>query len=190
MKNLKKIIIILVFLVITVFNVILLNINISQINTVQHDLEYINSDEVPEGIESPKFIGKTFSQYSGNIKAISISKACYMFATKILPEYRNECAKEEYITEYYNKHAGNIFILTGIQNQEDFRRLIVEIKKLNKNLIFESYRFDLNNISINNDYIIAKLYIKYENCDEVMVNVKIYNQVYNDRTSICFYADK
>ncbi|MBO5005335.1 MAG: hypothetical protein J6D03_08930 [Clostridia bacterium] len=189
MKNLKDIIIILIFLVIIVFNVILLNINLGQINTIQHDLEYINSDEVPEGIESPKFIGKTFSQYSGNVKAISVSKACYMFATNILPEYRKECAKED-IIEYYNKHAGDIFILTGIQTQEDFCRLIKEIKKLNENLIFESYRFDFNNISINNDYIIAKLYIKYKNCDEVMVNVKIYNQVYNDRTSICFYTNK
>lgn len=189
MKNLKNIIIILIFLVIIAFNVILLKINISQINTVQYDLEYINSDEVPEGIESPKFIGKTFSQYSGNVKAISVSKACYMFATEILPEYRKACAEED-ITRYYNKHAGNIFILTGIQTQDDFSSLIEEIKKLDEDLIFESYRFDFNNISINNDYIIAKLYIKYKSCDEVMVNVKIYNQVYADRTSICFSSNK
>lgn len=189
MKNLRNIIILIVFLIIIVFNVVLLKVNLSKVNTSQEYLEYIKSEQVPNGIESPKFIGKTFSQYSGDVKAIAVSKACYIFTTEILPQYRKECTTEKNTTKYYNKHAGDIFILTGIQTQDEFNKLIEKVKNFNENLLFESYRFDLNDVFISNDYIIVKLYIKYKNCDEFTISVKIYNEDYTDRTSICFSAN-
>lgn len=190
MKNFKNIIIVLVFLIVSLLNVILLIINISNINKTEQTLQYIASDEVSKGIESPKFIGKTLSQYSGDVKAISISKACYIFATEILPRYKKECTNNKTMDNFYDSHAGDIFILTGIENKEDFSNLIDKTKNLDENLIFENYRFDLSKTSIDDNSITAILYIKYKYCDEIMINVKIYNNVYNDRSSICFSANK
>lgn len=190
MKNLKNIVIILSFLVIILINVILLTLNISNRNTSQQILHYITSSEVIEGTKSPKFIGQILSKYSGNVESIYITKACYIFANEILPEYRKKCNTEKNIASYYSKHSGDIFILTGIKNREDFVRLIDEVTNLNENLIFESYRFDFKNVTIREDYIVTRLYIKYKDCNEIVVNVKIYNKNYTDRSSICFSIDK
>lgn len=190
MKNLKNIVIILSFLVVILINVILLILNISSRNTSWQILHSITSSEVIEGTKSPKFIGQILSKYSGDVESIYIAKACYIFANKILPEYRKECNTEKNITSYYNKHSGDIFILTGIKNREDFARLIDEVINLNENLIFESYKFDFKNVTIREEYIATKLYINYKDCNEIAVNVKIYNKNYTDRTSICFNIDK
>lgn len=189
MKIIKRIFIIFIFLILILVNIIW-SINISNSKSGEEYLKFIQSNESIDDSQSPKYIGHIMNKYEGGVTRTYMSKACYLFTTVFLPQYHKDCKDGNNIEKYYKKYAGEIFILTGIESQEQFEDLINKTKDLKDDLELEEYKFDFKNVKIEEEYVSVKLFIKYKECDEIFVNVKIINKVFKDVTSVRFLANE
>ena len=62
-----------------------------------------------------------------------------------------------------------------------------ELKKLNGNLKFEYAKFDRESVKVNENDLEVVLKIKYQNQEEISVNMRIKNTESETRPSIEFY---
>lgn len=153
-------------------------------------LEYIKNDDWNEEAY-PDGMPKLYRSYSGSLTAKNMGKSIYYVTTKVIPKYYTELksATEAEIAEYYNKYAKIINIDIGIGKQQDFVDLIKSIQNLSADeLKFESFRIDKEKISKKNSYTEAVLYITYQNNEEIGFNVRIYNSIKQDVSTLTYTA--
>lgn len=182
--NPKKIILILLILIIVLLFLLLIRL---KARTTKENFEYIYSDEMDENTFSPEMIHLVIAAYEGDVNPKAITKSTYNFITNLIPEYLNKCVDENETQKYFERNKESIYLLLGIDNQEGFKNLIQEIKKLSGDLVFEYAKFDRETIKRNTNNLTVVLKIKYENQEEISVNVKIDNKISSSRPTIRFY---
>lgn len=182
--NPKKIILILLILIIVFLSLILVRLNV---RTVGENFEYIYSDEMDKNTFSPEMIHLVIAAYEGDENPKAITKATYNLIVNLIPEYVKKCVDESQTQKYYEKNKDTIYLLLGIDNQEEFNKLIKEVNKLSGDLEFESAKFDRETIEKNTNNLTVVLKIKYVNQEEISINVKIDNRTSSTRPTIKFY---
>lgn len=183
--NKNKKIVISMLIVLTILIVILI-VLINILRTPQETFEYIYSDEMDKGTFSPEMIHIVIAAYEGEVNPKAISKSTYYLITEIIPEYLNKC-KDGDTNKYFDKESNSIYLMTGIKNKEDFKKFMDELKKLNGNLKFEYAKFDRESVKVNENDLEVVLKIKYQNQEEISVNMRIKNTESETRPSIEFY---
>lgn len=182
--NLKKLIIIMLILLTVLLTLMILRL---KARTYKETFNYIYSEDMDEGTFSPEMIHLVIAAYEGDENPKAITKATYNFITNLIPKYLNECVRENNIESYFENNKEQIYLLTGINNKDDFNKLIQEIKKLSGDLQFEYAQFDRETIKKNNNNLTVELKIKYLNQEEISVNLKINNKVNSSNPTIKFY---
>ena len=183
--NKNKKIVISMLIVLTILIVILI-VLINILRTPQETFEYIYSDEMDKGTFSPEMIHIVIAAYEGEVNPKAISKSTYYLITEIIPEYLNKC-KDGDTNKYFDKESNSIYLMTGIKNKEDFKKFMDELKKINGNLKFEYAKFDRESVKVNENDLEVVLKIKYQNQEEISVNMRIKNTESETRPSIEFY---
>ena len=181
----KRRILILLILVLLMCMITLIIIK-NQLRTPEENLKYINSNEMDKGTVSPEMIHVVIASYEGELNPKAISKSTYYFINYVIPEYLNECKNDSKTDKYFEKNKDKINLDIGINNKDEFKNLIQEIKKLSGKLEFESSRFDKDNINKESYNLKTILYVKYKNNSEISFNVTISNKIYNNKSSIKF----
>lgn len=183
-SNKKKIIIILIILMLVLLLLVILK---SRIRTSQEMFEYIYSNDMDEETFSPEMIHIVIAAYEGDINPKAISKATYYMITNRIPEYLKNCKDNQSLNKYFEKNAESIYLETGIENYDDFKRLIDEFRKLSGNLKLEYAKFDRDSIKVNKNNLEVILKIKYQEQDEISLNMKIKNKKTANSPAIEFY---
>lgn len=181
----RKILIILILIILLVLMITLIILK-SHIRTPKENLEYINSDEMDSGTFSPQMIHIVIAYYEGDLNPKAISKSTYYFVNNMIPKLLKECSDDSKIDKYFEKNMDEIKFNIGINDKDEFKALMQEIKKLSGKLEFESSRFDRDNITRENSSLKTILYVKYKNNPELSFDVTISNKVYNNKSSIKF----
>ncbi len=192
MKKKKNILIVIMIILLIILMIVIVTLNklkTKNDRTSEENLEYINSDELEEGTISPDMIHVVIALYEGELNPKAISKATYYFINDLVPEYLKKCKNEEVTRKYFEKNKDNIYLDIGINKEDEFVNLINEIKKLSGKLEFESSRFDKDSINVKSNHLETVLYIKYKDNEEIAIRMKLLNRVYENKTSIKFYAD-
>lgn len=160
-------------------------------NDLLEQLEYINDDNQWNDEEYPYMSYMLFIEYAGNLSAENMVKSMSHVANYVIPKYYKELknASEAKILKYYNKNYDAIQVDIGINESEDFKDLILSIQSLETDeLIFSSYRVNKDEIKTRTGYTETTFYITYEENEEIGFNVKIYNKVKQNSSSLVYTA--
>lgn len=182
--NPKKIIVIFLILIIILISLLLL---MQKVKETEQKFEYIYSDSMNDGTFSPKMIHLVIAAYEGDVNPKAITKATYNFITDLIPKYINIDNDESEIQKYFERNKEAIYLLVGIDNQDDFKNLMQEINKLSYNSEFEKAEFDRETIKKNINNLTVTLKIKYANQEEISINMRINNSVSSSKPAIKFY---
>lgn len=155
---------------------------------VREEREYIYSEEMDEGTFSPKLIHVPISVYNGEVSPKAFSKSCYLFITRYIPDFYKECTNQEKTEKYYNNNKDELKNILGIKTLEEFDSIIKEIRSLNGNLKYESSRFVMDEVYVDNDGIEANLYIKYEDNPELKFIMRVSNNSSKTISAISFLS--
>ncbi len=187
MKNisLKKIVIVLMLLFLLLG--IIITIYINKIRTPKEMYSYIYSDEIDEGTFSPKMIHMVIVAYEGEVNPKAISKSTYYMITNRIPEYLNKCKDNKSLNDYFEKNSNSIYLATGINNNEQFKKLLAELKKVSGKLKLDCAEFDRETIKVNKNNLEVVLKIKYEKQEEILLNMRISNKESVKKPAIEFY---
>lgn len=190
-RKIKNIIIVFIlFLIILILLLIFLQNQKNKMDKIEEKLAYINSDEWNDETY-PNGMPKLFRTYKGKLTAQNMGKSIYYFTTEVIPSYYSKLKEgtNDEISSYYQSNSGIIEIDTGINNKQDFQQLILSIQKLQANeLILDSFKIDKDNIKSSGNYTDAILYITYEESDEIGFNVRIYNNLKENSSSLVYTA--
>lgn len=182
-KFLKQIIWILLLIICLL---LVLVVKISNIRDSKESFEYIISDKMDEETVSPSMIHVVLGLYKGDVDPKAISKSTYYFVNTVIPKYYQKYSSIEKAESYYDKYKEDIYLDTGIDNKEEFIKLINQINKIENSKIISS-RFDKDYIIVTEDYLETILYVKLENDKEVSFKV-IINNDYSLKTHFIKYS--
>ena len=115
----------------------------------------------------PKGLFNLTKKYNGTQSNLEIKDRTSKFIKLV------QKLNEKESTSYFNENRNELREF-GIITQEQFDELVNKIKSLNQEeLIYENSRFDTENIEKEEGYLKVKIYIKFENCDEIEFTEKI-----------------
>lgn len=174
-KIIRLIILLLIILIILL--TIFLYIKVKNRPTeIEQKFQYINSDEW-NGELYPEGMPKLFRSYSGNLTCQNIGKSFNYVVNDVIPNYSKMLKDhdETYIKTYFDENKEDIAMDVGIKNSEDFYNFIEKIKESIKidDVEFESFYIDTDSIKQQSNITKTKLCIKYKNCDQLDINIKI-----------------
>ncbi len=179
MSNKKKVILLAIFLLIIlicILSVLLYIKSKDELTISEQKLKYINSDEW-NGELYPEGMPNLFRNYSGNLTCQNIGKSFDYVVNVVIPKYAKEFRNfdENEINTYFKTNKDIIALEVGIKNNEDFNKLVSKIKtSIKKDEIeFESFYIEADSIKQRSNVTRTNLCIKYTNCDELVLNVKI-----------------
>lgn len=190
-KNLKILLILILFLIVIFIILLSISNKINPLKNANGRLAYILEDETWEkyGEIYPDGSALLKRTYFGDLTIFSIGKSMYYVATDFLP-YEHKILKNKNnktFSKYYNKNSELLKIALGIENEKQFLEISDLLKSLNTNeLKFESFYIDKNSIKAASTYTTANLIIKYKDCEEITLNMKINNRKYKDMSSITY----
>lgn len=190
--NRKKVTLLIVLLILLIVALIILMKFLHSKDDVtlsENMLAYINSEEwknetYPTGM--PAFV----RSYKGKQTAQNIGKSIYYVATEFIPKYNKELkgADKDEIKEYFKENEEMIRLNFGLSYQGEFTNLMNEILKLNTdNLELEEFSIDVNTIRVLEESTRATLHIKYKNCEEIEVGIRVLNTVESASSSVQYY---
>jgi hypothetical protein len=179
MSNKNKIILSAIFLLIVlicILSVLIYIYTTDKLTISEQKLKYINSDEW-NGELYPEGMPNLFRNYSGNLTCQNIGKSFDYVVNVVVPKYAKEFrnSDENEINTYFETNKDVIALEVGIKNNEDFNKLVSKIKaSIKKDEIeFESFYVDADSIKQYSNITRTNLYIKYKECEELVLNVKI-----------------
>lgn len=185
--NKKQLFKIILILLIIIFLLTIFLINISSRKSSKQYLKYITSDEIDENTTSPKMIHYVLSAYKGVVNPKALSKSTYYIINQKIPEYLKYCKTNKDIDKYFEKNENDIYLDLGIDDKEQFEKFMDEINKLSGDLKYESSRFDKEYTSIESDYTETVIHIKYENQEEISLDMIIKNYSEQDEPVIVYF---
>lgn len=131
--------------------------------------------------------------YKGDLKITNIGKSMYYVVAEFLPEQYEKLRKKDgkKLEKYYEKNSELIEVALGIENKKKFIELIKVLKELNVDILeFESFYIDIDSIKNASTYTSAVLNVKYKNCEEISINMRINNKKHVDISSIIYTINK
>lgn len=141
-------------------------------------LEYINSDKW-NGELYPEGMPNLFRNYSGALTCQNIGKSFYYVTNTVIPNYAIELKQlnDLELEEYFNQNKNTIALDVGIRKKEEFLKFINKIKEIVKTdqIEFEEFYIDDSTVKKQSGVTKANLCIKYKNCEELVVNIRINN---------------
>lgn len=193
----SKIITLIIFLIVLIFILayilLILKAKPKKADLAKEKLAYINdSEQWEDETVYPDYSAAFGRAYQGDLTIMDIGKSMYYVATEVLPDYYKDLkdATEEEIKEYYNKESESIYINLAIKKETEFVNLIKELQKLSGDTItWESYRIDLDTITIGASYTKAILYITYKGNEEISFNVKANNVILPNCSTVEYSAN-
>ena len=123
--------------------------------------------------------------YVGNLSKETIYTLLYEFALDTIPKMRKEGVDN--IEEYFEKNKEYIYIKTGIENVENYKKLAEKIKVLPENLTLSSTEIKENSVNRQNVNISGTMVVYYnDNATSVDIDIVLENANNTERTSILF----
>ena len=155
-------------------------------------LRYINSSKVNNDyLMIPYKMNMVYSAYSGEVLRVTIEKSVYHFAKEVVPNYR-----EIFTTSnlkpviYFEQNKFAIGVDTGVDNSEDFKKMIEGICLLDNDLKIETYEFSDQRPSTTSSSLNTKLLIKYKNNKRIIFKVKISKEILKSISSIRYSFER
>lgn len=140
------------------------------------EMIYINSEKW-NGETYPDGMPNLYRNYSGSLTCQNIGKSFYYVVNEVIPQYISECKNynEDELKHYFEKNSENIALSVGITKYDDFRAFINKLKEVIKteDIKFESFYIDDDTVKKASNVTRANLCIKYENCNELVLFIKI-----------------
>ena len=141
------------------------------LNSTNEDLKQQENVVVPSGITS------LASEYTGELKLITIEKELYNFvynnARKI--NEQTNWKSINYILQYYDLHTNDINEM-GIYSAEEYRKIASQINKLDKYDTYERSSIEANSIENTQDgYIKFNVSLIYTSGKELVLNMYLAN---------------
>lgn len=175
-KKFVGIAIILLFILVLLTIVLLYFYCKDEKNVVKKQFEYINSEEW-NGELYPDGMPALYRSYSGSLTCQNIGKSFYYVTNTIIPQFAKEFKNytETEILEYFENNKESIAISIGIRDSKEFYELINKIQEIvnTDDIQFEKFYIDLESIEKRSSITNANLCIKYKNCDELILNIRI-----------------
>lgn len=174
-KKIRLILILLAILLIIIF-IILKYITINQ-DAIEEENERAIIEETVKTYFSDKVLPQGVSSLYGNYQGKNDKNDLYRSIAKMLnylPTISSTLknVSDEEISEYYAVNESQILEYLGIDNIEDFKKLVEYIKQYNINN--EKYQYcsiDSSTYIDNNEYLVFNLNIVYENIDKITLKV-------------------
>lgn len=187
-RKVIKLILILLVVMLILLGIIIYYSMTDELLISKRKLEYINSEEwnselYPDGM--PAF----YRSCSGKLTAQNMGKSIYYVVTELIPKYYSNLKgfDENALKEYYEKKHDIVQVELGISDENKFVELIKEIQQIDSdNIEFESYYIDEESITTKNGRTSANLYIKYENCDEIVLKITALKNTQDDSSPIIY----
>lgn len=146
-------------------------INVNNTNNLEETMQKQENVVVPSGITS------LASEYTGELKLITIEKELYNFvynnARKI--NEQTNWKSINYILQYYDLHTNDINEM-GIYSAEEYRKIASQINKLDKYDTYERSTIEANSIENTQDgYIKFTVSLIYTSGKEIVLNMYLAN---------------
>lgn len=146
-------------------------INVNNTNNLEETMQKQENVIVPSGITS------LASEYTGELKLITIEKELYNFvynnARKI--NEQTNWKSINYILQYYDLHTNDINEM-GIYSAEEYRKIASQINKLDKYDTYERSSIEANSIENTQDgYIKFNVSLIYTSGKEIVLNMYLAN---------------
>lgn len=186
----KRILIIICFLSILLvicFGILIYYSLMNTTSTSQKKLEYINGEEWQNELY-PDGMPALFRSYSGELTCQNIGKSFDYVVNTVIPKYVKDLKQcnEIQVTEYFENNKEIIGLEIGITDKEDFYKLIQKIQTSVKadNVEFEKFYIDSESIDKRSNITKADLYVKYKDCDELVLNIRINGSKISNLSSV------
>lgn len=185
-KSFIKILIFLMFLLV-IFISVALYFYINQNDSPQKQIEYINGSEW-NGELYPDGMPNLYRNYSGSLTCQNIGKSFYYVTNTVIPKYVKECKNysKSDIEKYFEENKEDIALDIGIRKSEEFCNLINKINESIKKdeIEFEKFYIDAESVEKKSGKTKANLCIKYKECDELILNIKINSSKVSNVSSV------
>ncbi len=141
------------------------------LNSTNEDLKQQENVIVPNGITS------LASEYTGELKLITIEKELYNFVYNNVRKINEQTNWKSinYILQYYDLHTNDINEM-GIYSAEEYRKIASQINKLDKYDTYERSSIERNSIENTQDgYIKFTVSLIYTSGKEIVLNMYLAN---------------
>ncbi len=141
------------------------------LNSTNEDLKQQENVIVPNGITS------LASEYTGELKLITIEKELYNFVYNNVRKINEQTNWKSinYILQYYDLHTNDINEM-GIYSAEEYRKIASQINKLDKYDTYERSSIEANSIENTQDgYIKFNVSLIYTSGKELVLNMYLAN---------------
>ena len=146
-------------------------INVNNTNNLEETMQKQENVIVPSGITS------LASEYTGELKLITIEKELYNFVYNNVRKINEQTNWKSinYILQYYDLHTNDINEM-GIYSAEEYRKIASQINKLDKYDTYERSTIEANSIENTQDgYIKFTVSLIYTSGKEIVLNMYLAN---------------
>ena len=146
-------------------------INVNNTNNLEETMQKQENVVVPSGITS------LASEYTGELKLITIEKELYNFVYNNVRQINEQTNWKSinYILQYYDLHTNDINEM-GIYSAEEYRKIASQINKLDKYDTYERSSIEANSIENTQDgYIKFTVSLIYTSGKEIVLNMYLAN---------------
>lgn len=146
-------------------------INVNNTNNLEETMQKQENVIVPSGITS------LASEYTGELKLITIEKELYNFVYNNVRQINEQTNWKSinYILQYYDLHTNDINEM-GIYSAEEYRKIASQINKLDKYDTYERSTIEANSIENTQDgYIKFTVSLIYTSGKEIVLNMYLAN---------------
>ena len=192
-RIIRNLIIVMLCMIMILGIVLLIIMRVHYSNEDVAELRYINSDRVKgDYLMIPYNINMVYSAYSGDVSQVTIEKSIYYFANEVIPKYRKmfSLGSNEEVESYFEHNKFSVGVDTGIDNIDEFKKIIGGICLLDNNLSIVTYELSDQKPSLTSENLITKLFIKYKNNKRIIFKVKVSKEVLKNISSIKYSFEK
>lgn len=129
-----------------------------------------------------------FEKYYNKISAKEIQENWDNFARVVMLKYSENIKSESDIEKYFNENSNEIYLETGIENYEDFKKIIeISVKQANyKKLVLQEMEI-LDSVAVEDNVTYAILQAKYKGNIVINFNMKVLDSKNDDGVFIIYY---
>lgn len=131
---------------------------------------------------------KFFEKYYNKVSPKDVQENWDNFARKIIPKYNDNIKSEDEIEKYFKEHSEQICLETGIDNYNDFYKLMISIIDSVDSKKLQLEKIGISEIVTNDEnYTYAELNCQYKDNINMKFNMKVFNEKNNEGVFIIYY---
>ena len=129
-----------------------------------------------------------FEKYYDKISSKDIQENWDNFARVVMLKYSENIKSESDIEKYFNENSSEIYLETGIENYEDFKKIIeISVKQANyKKLVLQEMEI-LESVTVDDNVTYAIMQAKYKGNIVIDFNMKVLDSKNEDGVFIIYY---